>query len=44
MTSFLLGLSLGLVAGLLVMRKHRAAADSIEAKSRSLLDALKRGK
>ena len=41
MTPFLLGLLLGFVAGLLVMRKHRAAADSIEAKGKTILDALK---
>jgi len=40
----LLALALGFVAGLLVMRKHRASADSIEAKGRNLLDALKKGK
>jgi hypothetical protein len=32
---------LGLVTGLLVMRKHKAKADAIEAKGRSLLDILK---
>jgi len=32
---------LSFVAGLLVMRKHRASADSIEAKGRTILDALK---
>jgi len=32
---------LSFVAGLLVMRKHRAKADSLEAKSRQALDALK---
>ena len=37
----LLALLIGFVAGLLVMRKHRASAESIEAKGRSLLDALK---
>ena len=37
----LLCLALGFVAGLLVMRKHRAKLDSAEAKGRSLLDALK---
>ena len=41
MIGFLIGLAIGFVAGLLVMRKHRAAADSIEAKGRSLLSALK---
>ena len=38
---YLLCIALGFVAGLLVMRKHRASAESIEAKGRSLLDALK---
>jgi hypothetical protein len=37
----LLCLALGFVAGLLVMRKHRAKLDSAEAKGRSLLDSLK---
>lgn len=32
---------LGLVTGLLVMRKHKAKADAIEAKGRSMLDILK---
>ena len=32
---------LSFVAGLLVMRKHRASADSIEAKGKTILDALK---
>jgi len=32
---------LGLVTGLLVMRKHKAKSDAIEAKGRSLLDILK---
>jgi hypothetical protein len=40
MTTFLLCV-LSFVAGLLVMRKHRASAESIEAKGRSLLDVLK---
>jgi uncharacterized membrane-anchored protein YhcB (DUF1043 family) len=31
----------GLITGLLVMRKHKAKADAIEAKSKSLLDILK---
>ena len=39
--SYLIVFALGVVAGLLVMRKHRASAESIEAKGRSLLDALK---
>ena len=32
---------LSFVAGALVMRKHKAKADSIEAKGRTLLDVLK---
>jgi hypothetical protein len=32
---------LSFVAGLLVMRKHKAKADTLEAKSKALLDALK---
>jgi hypothetical protein len=32
---------LGFATGLLVMRKHKAKADAIEAKGRSLLDILK---
>jgi hypothetical protein len=32
---------LSFVAGLLVMRKHRAKADTVEAKGKALLDALK---
>jgi type II secretory pathway pseudopilin PulG len=32
---------LGLVTGLLVMRKHKAKADSLEAKGKTILDALK---
>jgi len=39
--SFLVGLVLGLVAGLLISRKHRAKLESAEAKGRSLIDALK---
>lgn len=40
MITFLLCV-LSFVAGALVMRKHKAKADSLEAKSRSILDALK---
>jgi hypothetical protein len=40
-TAILVSFTLGLVTGLLVMRKHKAKADSIEAKSKTLLDALK---
>lgn len=32
---------LSFVAGLLVMRKHKAKADTIEAKGKSILDVLK---
>jgi hypothetical protein len=32
---------LSFVAGLLVMRKHKAKADTLEAKGRTILDALK---
>jgi len=32
---------LSFVAGLLVMRKHKAKADTLEAKGRQALDALK---
>jgi len=41
MTTFLLALALGFVAGALVMRKHKAKADTLEAKGRTILDALK---
>jgi hypothetical protein len=37
----LLALLIGFVAGMLVFRRHRAAADSLEAKGRQALDALK---
>ena len=40
----LLALLIGFVAGALVFRRHRAAADSLEAKGRQALDALKKGK
>jgi len=39
--SFLVGLVIGLVAGLLISRKHRAKLESAEAKGRSLIDVLK---
>jgi NhaP-type Na+/H+ or K+/H+ antiporter len=39
--SFLVGLVLGLVAGLLISRKHRAKLESAEAKGKDLLAALK---
>lgn len=41
MITHLLALLVGFVAGALVMRKHKAKADSIEAKGKSILDALK---
>jgi uncharacterized membrane-anchored protein YhcB (DUF1043 family) len=41
MITHILALLIGLVAGALIMRKHKAASDSIEAKGRSILDALK---
>jgi hypothetical protein len=37
----ILSFILGLVTGLLVMRKHKAKADSLEAKGKAALDALK---
>jgi hypothetical protein len=40
-TAILISFTLGLVTGLLVMRKHKAKADSIEAKGKTILDALK---
>ena len=40
-TSFLVALIVGFLAGALVMRKHKAKADSIEAKGKTILDALK---
>jgi F0F1-type ATP synthase assembly protein I len=41
MITYLLALLLGFVAGALVMRKHKAKADTLEAKGRQALDALK---
>jgi len=41
MITAIISFVLGLVTGLLVMRKHKAKADSIEAKSKALLDVLK---
>ena len=41
MITAILSFILGLVTGLLVMRKHKAKADALESKGRSLLDALK---
>jgi hypothetical protein len=40
-TAILVSFILGLVTGLLVMRKHKAKADSLEAKGKTILDALK---
>jgi hypothetical protein len=39
--AILISFTLGLVTGLLVMRKHKAKADSLEAKGKTILDALK---
>jgi uncharacterized membrane-anchored protein YhcB (DUF1043 family) len=41
MITHLLALLVGFVAGALVMRKHKSKAESIEAKGKTLLDALK---
>jgi hypothetical protein len=41
MITAILSFILGLVTGLLVMRKHKAKADSLEAKGKAALDALK---
>ena len=41
MMTHLLALLTGFLAGALVFRRHRAAADSLEAKGRQALDALK---
>ena len=41
MITHLLALLVGFVAGALVMRKHKAKADTLEAKGRSLIDVLK---
>ena len=40
-TSFLTGLVLGVIAGLLISRKNRSKLEAAEAKTRSLLDVLK---
>jgi hypothetical protein len=40
-TAILISLVVGFVAGALVMRKHKAKADTLEAKGKSILDALK---
>lgn len=39
--SFIVGLVIGVVAGLLISRKHRAKLDGVEAKGRTILDVLK---
>jgi hypothetical protein len=41
MITAIISFLLGLVTGLLVMRKHKAKADSLEAKGKTILDALK---
>jgi uncharacterized membrane-anchored protein YhcB (DUF1043 family) len=41
MITHILALLVGFVAGALVMRKHKAKADTLEAKGKSILDALK---
>jgi len=41
MITHLIALLVGFVAGVLVMRKHKAKADTLEAKGKSILDALK---
>jgi uncharacterized membrane-anchored protein YhcB (DUF1043 family) len=41
MITHLLALLVGFVAGALVMRKHKSKAESIEAKGKDLLAALK---
>lgn len=41
MTAFLIGLAVGLVSGVLIMRKHAAKASDLEARGKALLAALK---
>lgn len=41
MTTHILALLIGLVAGALIMRKHKVASDSLEARGKTILDALK---
>jgi uncharacterized membrane-anchored protein YhcB (DUF1043 family) len=41
MITHLIALLVGFVAGALVMRKHKAKASELEAKGKSILDALK---
>ena len=43
-TSFLIGLVLGAIAGLLISRKNRSKLEAAEAKGKSILDALKSDK
>lgn len=40
-TSFLIGLVLGVIAGLLISRNNRSKLEAAEAKGKSLLDVLK---
>lgn len=41
MITAILSFLAGVAVGLLVMRKHKAKADALEAKGRSILDVLK---
>jgi uncharacterized membrane-anchored protein YhcB (DUF1043 family) len=41
MITHILALVIGFIAGALIMRKHKAASDSLEAKGKTILDALK---
>lgn len=41
MITHILALVIGLIAGVLIHRRHAAKAASLEAKGRSILDALK---
>lgn len=41
MITHILALAVGLVAGILISRKHRSKLESAEQKGRSLLDVLK---
>lgn len=41
MIAFLIGLTLGFVAGFLVHRRHAAKAATLESKGKSILDILK---
>jgi uncharacterized membrane-anchored protein YhcB (DUF1043 family) len=40
-TPFLIGLVLGVIAGLLISRKNRSKLEAAEAKGKTILDALK---